>query len=62
MRENTGNGVKLGGGVRVAEVAVAEVGWRARSPSCSHSTDCHNFWAVSSRNRLKVYTSHNLES
>ena len=31
MRENTGNGVKLGGGVRVAEVAVAEVavkGWR----------------------------------
>ena len=29
---------------------------------CGHTTDCHNFWAVSCRKHLNVYTSHNLDS
>ena len=28
----------------------------------NHTTNCHNFWGVSGRNHLKVYTSHNVDS
>ena len=28
----------------------------------NHTTNCHNFWGVSGRNHLKVYTSHNDDS